>query len=168
MKSKEEQSVNEDEENNNVTAEDDTETLTAIAKFDLIQAIEAGDVSSVRSLVDVVGIESPLEVWGWSRLSSAGLACCYAQAEVLQCLLQRGGHCDKHGLLLLAGAETVSQRGDVVRCAEMLREMEDEDVDQVQVQGMTPLMLACKKGKKSLVQWMLANEANINLFDNHG
>ena len=43
-----------------------------------------------------------------------------------------------------------------------------ENVFRVQKQGMTALMLASRLGKRSLVEWMVQHEAEINRKDNRG
>ena len=63
------------------------ETDLAIAKADLAEAVEAGDLEGVRSLLEAVEVNTPLDVWDWGQVTASGLACCYAQARVLELLV---------------------------------------------------------------------------------
>ena len=42
------------------------------------------------------------------------------------------------------------------------------DINQVNENGATPLMIACKFGHTALVQFILSRGANLNLADNNG
>ena len=63
------------------------ETDLAIAKADLAEAVEAGDLEGVRSLLEAVEVNTPLDVWVWGQVTASGLACCHAQARVLELLV---------------------------------------------------------------------------------
>ena len=140
------------------------ETDLAIAKADLAEAVEAGDLEGVRSLLETVEVNTPLNVWGWGQVTASGLACCHAQPRVLALLVSEGGHCDGEGFMLLAAAK--EDTCDLVKCAEMLLSLEKEDLNKVQRQGMTALMLACRSGKRQLVEWMVQHGAKVDWKDN--
>ena len=64
------------------------ETDLAIAKADLVEAVEAGDLEGVvRSLLEAVEVNTPLDVWDWGQVTASGLACCHGQARVLELLV---------------------------------------------------------------------------------
>ena len=63
------------------------ETDLAIAKADLTEAVEAGDLEGVRSLLETVEVNTLLDVWGWGRVTASGLACCHGQSLVLELLV---------------------------------------------------------------------------------
>ena len=63
------------------------ETDLAIAKADLAEAVEAGDLEGVRSLLEAVEVNTRLDVWDWGRVTASGLACCHGQALVLKLLV---------------------------------------------------------------------------------
>ena len=74
-------------ENTKGWEETKAETDLAIAKADLAEAVEAGDLEGVRSLLEAVGVNTLLDVWGWGRLTASGLACCHGQSSVLEHLV---------------------------------------------------------------------------------
>jgi len=154
-----------DDNNNDNT--DDTDLL--IAKSDLIQAVEAGDVEGVASLISAIGDVNPLlEVWGWGQLTPAGFSCCHSQHQVLKSLLElKDAHCNGEGFMLLAASSSSNQLNDV-KCAELLKNVNDENLNNIHQQGMSPLMLAAKNGKKMLVKWMIEHEADHNATDTLG
>ena len=63
------------------------ETDLAIAKADLAEAVEAGDLEGVRSLLEAVEVNTRLDVWDWGRVTASGLACCHGQTRVLKLLV---------------------------------------------------------------------------------
>jgi len=145
------------------------ETNLLMAKSDLIQAIEAGDVEEVTCLISTIGDVNPfLEVWGWGLLTPAGFSCCHSQHQVLKSLLElEDAHCNGEGFMLLAASASSNQQNDV-KCAELLKNTNNENLNNIHQQGMTPLMLAAKNGKKLLVKWMIEHDADINTKDNLG
>ena len=74
-------------ENTKGWEETKAETDLAIAKADLAEAVEAGDLEGVRSLLETVEVNTPLDVWGWGRVTASGLACCHGQTSVLELLV---------------------------------------------------------------------------------
>ena len=147
------------------------ETDLMIAKADLAQAIEAGDLEAVTSVLAPPGmleVNTPLDVWGWGRLTPAGLACCHGQVRVLALLASWGAHCHGEGFILLASAGGDSGDQELVECAQLLKDIKEESVNRVQRQGMTALMMACRRGREPLVEWMVNNGAEIDKKDNKG
>ena len=63
------------------------ETDLAIAKADLAEAVEAGDLEGVRLLLEAVEVNTRLDVWDWGQVTASGLACCHGQAGVLELLV---------------------------------------------------------------------------------
>ena len=99
----------------------------------------------------------------------AGLCCSHGRVELLQCLLARGGHCSGAGLMLLAGAEEEVSEERLVECAEVLMTDDQENnVNQTHSQGWTPLMMSARKGRNSLVTFLLSHGAKINETDDIG
>ena len=141
-------------------------TDLAIAKADLAEAIEVGNIERVRSLLEVVEVNTQLHVWGWGQVTASGLACGHGQHRVLELLVSEGGHCDGEGFMHLAASGDDS--GDLVECAKLLLNLEKENLNRVQKQGMTALMLAAWRGKRSLVEWMVQHGAEVNRKDNRG
>ena len=74
-------------ENTKGWEETKAETDLAIAKADLAEAVEAGDLEGVRSLLETVEVNTLLDVWGWGRVTASGLACCHGRASVLELLV---------------------------------------------------------------------------------
>ena len=147
---------------------DETKKATdlAIAKANLVEAIEAGNIESVRSLLEAVEVNTPLHAWGWGQVTASGLACGHGQHRVLELLVSEGGHCDGEGFMQLAAAG--DDTGDLVECAKLLLTLEKESLNRVQKQGMTALMLAARRGKRPLVEWMVQHGAEVNRKDNRG
>ena len=71
---------------------DETKKATdlAIAKANLVEAIEAGNLESVRSLLEAVEVNTPLHAWGWGQVTASGLACGHGQHRVLELLVSEG------------------------------------------------------------------------------
>ena len=142
---------------------------SALTTSDLVLAIEAGDLVSVLSCLEVLDVNSELPVWGGGNHTPALLALARVQPEVLAGLVERGGICGGEGLLTLAGGvDTDSDHKKVVECARIVLDMEGEKVDCVQRQGMTPLMLASRGGCKELVAWLVKKGADMNRRDSEG
>ena len=55
-----------------------------------------------------------------------------------------------------------------MECAKLLLTLEKESLDRGQKQGMTALMLAARRGKSPLVEWMVQHGAEVNRKDNRG
>ena len=105
----------------------------------------AGDVEEVTCLISTIGDVNPfLEVWGWGLLTPAGFSCCHSQHQVLKSLLElKDAHCNGEGFMLLAASASSNQQNDV-KCAELLKNTNNENLNNIHQQGMTPLMLAAK------------------------
>ena len=86
---------------------------------------------------------------------------------MLELLVSEGGHCDGEGFMQLAAAG--DDAGDLVECAKLLLTLEKtESLNRVQKQGMTALMLAARRAKRPLVEWMVQHGAEVNRKDNRG
>ena len=108
-------------------------TPSTLTSSDLVLAIEAGDVSSVLSCLSVVEVSTPLAVWGGGHSSPTLLAVARVRPAVLAALVGRGGRCGGEGLLALAGGVDQNiDKGEVVKCARLVLDMEGEVGDCVQ------------------------------------
>ena len=146
------------------------EKISRSVLSDLTQSVEAGDLETVRQLLEgeAVPVNTNLAVWSWGELTPAGLAALHAQHEVLQFLLERGANCAGEGFLLLATAGWEGPEGDhekLINCAELINKLDNEDLNMRQSQGQTPLMIASKNGNRPLVRWMIEHGAKLDLLD---
>ena len=55
----------------------------------------------------------------------------------------KDAHCNGEGFMLLAASASSNQQNEV-KCAELLKKANNENLNNIHQQGMTPLMLAAK------------------------
>ena len=132
---------------------------------DLSLAVEAGDVEAVMESLSSVPVNCKLSVWRWGEVTPAGLAALYAQDEVLQLLLEKGGDCNAEGFILLASADWDCDQEKVVRCGHLIAGLDNEDINRAKSEGLTPLMIASSNGNRFLVQWLVEQGAKLDLQD---
>ena len=136
---------------------------------DIRLAIDAGDVSSVLACLSVIDVNIELSVWGVGKTSLALLAASKIQPHVLSALVEKGGRCNGEGYIALAGAvNRNSNCEDVEQCANILLGVENESINCVQHQGLTPLMLASRAGCIELVIWFVEHGAKLDYQDHEG
>ena len=156
--------------------QEEQEVISSSLLSDLAQSVEAGDLDTVMELVETehggggggggsVPVNTILTVWRWGELTPAGLAALHCQHLVLEFLLARGGHCGGEGFLLLATAGSEGTQDNLMKCAELISSLDNEDVNMKQSQGLTPLMIASKNGNRLLVQWLIGRGARLDLLD---
>ena len=163
-------------------ADDNKSTEIILATGYLIKAIAIGDIKHVASLLDIVDSNKKLNVWGLGQVTPAGecnylrccscvtlngvnfligLCCCHGQYGVLKLVLDtdRGEHCDGEGFMLLAAAGNNVPDDSLINCAKLLLNLDNENVNQTNTQGWTRLTLSARRGRKSLVEFLLEHGA---------
>ena len=144
--------------------EEEVEDLTLVA--DLICAVEAGDLETVEDSLTSVSVNTLLSVWSCGEVTAGGLAALNVQDQVLKLVIERGGHCNGEGFILLASCDWNCDQEKMLSCAELLTGLDNEDINKSQCQGLTPLMIACRNGNRPLVQWIVQHGAQLDLQDN--
>ena len=144
--------------------EEEVEDMTLVA--DLICAVEAGDLETAGDCLTSVSVNTLLSVWSCGNVTAGGLAVLNVQDEVLKLVMERGGHCNGEGFILLASSDCDRDQEKMLRCAELLTGLDSEDINRSQGQGLTPLMIACRNGNRPLVRWIVQHGAQLDLQDN--
>lgn len=126
------------------------------------RCLMSGDVSTVKKCLDIgkLDVDQPFR----STYASSGsrplfIACERGHPEVVQLLLQTGASLgpdhDRFNPLMAVCSSDCSSSDDLVKCAEMLIETDEIDLNACQTQQMTALMFASLRGHDKLVQLLL-------------
>ena len=70
--------------------------------------------------------------------------------------------------MLLAAAGNNISDDSLINCAKLILNLDNENVNQTNNQGWTPLMMAARKGRKCLVEFLLDHGSHVNTTENLG